>query len=89
MSALCDSFGLAVRQLRHARGWSQENLAERADLNRSYIGEVERATVIASLVTLDKLADALGITTVELLEHCERIRREQARPRLKLTSIAC
>ena len=36
-------FGLAVRQLREARGWSQEMLASHSDLHRTYVGEVERA----------------------------------------------
>jgi transcriptional regulator with XRE-family HTH domain len=40
MSDLNGRFGLVVRQLRHARDWSQEALAGRADLNRSYMGEI-------------------------------------------------
>jgi ribosome-binding protein aMBF1 (putative translation factor) len=52
MTALVESFGIAVRQLREAQGWSQEGLAERSDLNRSYVGEIERGSVIASMVTV-------------------------------------
>ena len=37
-----ERFGTVVRQLREAHGWSQERLAGRAELNRSYMGEVER-----------------------------------------------
>jgi transcriptional regulator with XRE-family HTH domain len=51
-----------VRRLREAQGWSQERLAEHADLNRSYIGEIERGVVIASLLTVEKLAGALQVT---------------------------
>jgi XRE family transcriptional regulator, regulator of sulfur utilization len=57
---LGERFGLTVRQLREARGWSQERLASRADLNRSYMGEIERAAVMPSLATAAKLASALG-----------------------------
>lgn len=89
MSGLGASFGIAVRQMRKTRGLSQEALAERADLNRSYIGELERGEAIASLVTLDKLADALGVTMVDLLAHCDRIRHSQSAQCLKLTAIAC
>ena len=35
MSTLVQTFGIAVRQLREARGWSQEELSGHADLNRS------------------------------------------------------
>jgi transcriptional regulator with XRE-family HTH domain len=89
MTGLCDSFGLAMRQLRQERSWSQEMLAEKADLNRSYIGELERGQAIPSLITLDKLADAFGVSAVQLLTHCERIHYAQTMSRLKLTSIAC
>ena len=72
MSGLIDSFGSAVRHLREAQGWSQELLAEKADLNRSYLGEVERGKVIPSLATVAKLAAALEISLSRLLSHCEQ-----------------
>lgn len=72
MSGLIDSFGAAVRHLREAQGWSQELLAEKADLNRSYLGEVERGKVIPSLATAAKLAAALEISLSRLLSHCEQ-----------------
>lgn len=54
-------FGRAVRQLREARGWSQEQLAHRAELNRSYMGEIERAVAMPSLATAAKVAQALDV----------------------------
>jgi transcriptional regulator with XRE-family HTH domain len=77
MSALVQSFGLGVRQLREAQGWSQERLAENSNLNRSYIGEIERGVVIASLSTVEKLASALNMTPSALLTHGERLRQPQ------------
>jgi transcriptional regulator with XRE-family HTH domain len=73
MNQLPHSFGIAVRQLRETRGWSQEALAEKADLNRSYVGEIERGKAVASLLTLEKLAQALGLRASSLLAHCEQI----------------
>ncbi|MEM5404901.1 MULTISPECIES: helix-turn-helix domain-containing protein [Paraburkholderia] len=67
MRTLVKDFGLYVRQLREAHAWSQEQLAEFAGLSRSYVSEVERGTVIASLITLDKLACAFGLTAAALL----------------------
>ena len=64
-------FGLAVRELREALRWSQEQLAERADLNRSFIGEIERGLATPSLITVAKLADALRMPTSSLIERCE------------------
>jgi transcriptional regulator with XRE-family HTH domain len=64
-------FARVIRQLREARGWSQERLANRAQLNRSYMGEIERATVMPSLATADKLAHALEVPLSELISRCE------------------
>lgn len=72
MSDLVNCFGPAVRHFRELRGWSQEMLAEKADLNRSYLGEVERGQAIPSLETAGKLAVALGISMSRLFFHCER-----------------
>ena len=67
MTTLVHRIGRRVRALREARQWSQEQRAERAGLNRSYIGEVERGSVIASVVTIDKIAQALDLPLPELL----------------------
>jgi transcriptional regulator with XRE-family HTH domain len=64
-------FAQVLRQLREERGWSQEQLAEHADLNRSYLGEVERGCAVPSLLTVDKLAAALGISLSSLIARCE------------------
>jgi transcriptional regulator with XRE-family HTH domain len=67
MSTLVRRFGATVRQLRKAQGWTQEQLAKYAGLNRSYVGEVERGACIASIVTVDKLAKALAVPMARLL----------------------
>ena len=55
--------------MRMMRGWSQEMLAERAGLDRSYVGDVERARRNIGLDSLERLADAFGLSVQELL--CE------------------
>ncbi|RZF27335.1 XRE family transcriptional regulator [Paraburkholderia sp. UYCP14C] len=67
MTALVRDFGATVRSLREALSWSQEQLAEHAGLNRSYVGEIERGSAIASIVTADKLARALNVPIATLL----------------------
>jgi ribosome-binding protein aMBF1 (putative translation factor) len=69
---LCTRFGRAVRHQREARGWSQEALASEAALNRSYLGEIERAAVTPSLATAAKLAAALELSLSELIACCEQ-----------------
>ncbi|SMC27762.1 Helix-turn-helix [Andreprevotia lacus DSM 23236] len=66
-----DHFGRIVRHAREARAWSQEALAEHADLNRSYLGEIERGDVVPSLNTMAKLSHALGVKLSELVARCE------------------
>jgi transcriptional regulator with XRE-family HTH domain len=89
MNQIVSSFGTTVRQLREVHGWSQEALAERADLNRSYIGELERGQAIPSLLTLKKLSMALGVSLSNLLAHTERIAQTRLLRGIKLTAIAC
>jgi transcriptional regulator with XRE-family HTH domain len=81
-------FGLAVRQLREARGWSQEELAAEAHLNRSYVGEIERGQVAPSLVTVHKLALALAVNPPQLLAHAQAIGHAREDRRCRLVAIA-
>jgi XRE family transcriptional regulator, regulator of sulfur utilization len=83
------NMGLTLRRQRDARHWSQEKLAEVADLNRSYIGELERGEAIPSLLTLLKLAHALDTTPSLLLQEAEAQERAQTARDIFLTSIAC
>ena len=86
---LIKSFGITVRRLREGRGWSQEELAEHADLNRSYVGEIERGRVIVSLITIRKLADALGLSMGALMQQSEQACRLQTAQAINLMAIAC
>jgi transcriptional regulator with XRE-family HTH domain len=88
VTALVERFGVAVRQLRVERGWSQSQLAEVSDLDRSYVGEIERGRVIASIVTAEKLAAALQLDVADLLAHCERLGERRAIQLVSLVAIA-
>lgn len=55
------AFGARVRELRFRAGLSQEDLAHRAELDRSYVGQVERGERNISLDNIHRIADALAI----------------------------
>lgn len=61
-------FGERVREERLKRGLSQEDLAFRADLHRTYIGMIERAEKNITLISIEKIANALEVNIKELLE---------------------
>ncbi len=61
------SLGKAIRGLRLETGLSQEALADDAGIDRSYMGGIERGEHNVALVNLVKIAQALEITTAELL----------------------
>ncbi|MGD8452703.1 MAG: helix-turn-helix transcriptional regulator [Phycisphaerae bacterium] len=56
-----------MRELREARGWSQEELGQRSDLHRNYIGGLERGERNVGIETIAKLARALHVRPRELL----------------------
>ena len=56
-----------VRRLRLARGWSQEELAARASIDRTYVSSIERRRYAASVDKLQELARALKVSEAELL----------------------
>ena len=60
------AFGLAVRREREEKGYTQEKLAERADLDPTYISGIERGVRNASLLSLVRVAKGLGVPLSEL-----------------------
>lgn len=59
-------FGRNVQNHRKALGLSQEQLADRAGVHRTYIGMIERAEKNITLVNIEKIAKALGIDITDL-----------------------
>ncbi len=68
-SAKSSRFGNAVRVARTTAGLTQEELAERAGLDRSYIGGVERGDRNPTLIVIEKIAGGLGITLADLFSY--------------------
>jgi len=56
-----------LKRLRREAGLSQEELAHRADIDRTYISALERCVYAASIDVVDQLARALGTTASDLL----------------------
>ena len=63
------SLGEAIRRIRLERGISQEGLALLAEVDRSYVGRVERGDNNVAVLTLIKLARALQITVTKLMKE--------------------
>lgn len=58
-----------LRRLRNAQGLSQEELADRADVNRNYVGMLEREEHAATVDMLEKLAEVLRVDPIEFLRR--------------------
>ncbi len=74
-STVIKCFAASVRMLRSGLGISQEELAERADLHRTYMAGIERGARNPTLLTIKKLAKGLGVSPADLLSeikcnHC-------------------
>jgi transcriptional regulator with XRE-family HTH domain len=64
-------FGQNVRKERILRKLSQAELADKADLHRTYIGMIERAEKNITLLNAQKIAEGLQITVIQLLKNAE------------------
>ncbi len=64
-------FGENVRKFRRLLNISQEELAHKADLHRTYIGMIERAEKNITLVNIEKIANALEVKIEDLLKHSD------------------
>jgi transcriptional regulator with XRE-family HTH domain len=71
------AFGIVLRAARQAKGLSQEQLAEAAGLDRSFISLVERGIQSPNIVILLKIAKVLGVSASELVEKTESAMQAQ------------
>ncbi|MBA7473881.1 hypothetical protein ES707_09226 [subsurface metagenome] len=58
-----------LRKLRQANGLSQEELAHRAEIDRTYISALERSLYAAGIDVVDRLARVLGVEAADLLKR--------------------
>jgi transcriptional regulator with XRE-family HTH domain len=69
-----DALGESIRELRHAAGVSQEELAFLCGLHRTYVGGIERGERNPTFRNLVRLAKALGVPPSELVARYEKRR---------------
>lgn len=68
---VCKELGVAVREHRKRMGISQEELAFRAELDRTYISQIERGVSNPSLLVLTTIAEKLNVKLTELFADSE------------------
>ena len=61
-------FAANLRRIRHAKGWSQEDLAHEADVNRTYMSKIEKGGTWVGLEIIGKLAAVLQVEPADLLK---------------------
>jgi transcriptional regulator with XRE-family HTH domain len=66
-----ERFGFAVKDRREVLGLTQEELAERAGIHRTYLSDIERGTRNISLLNIERLSSALSMTISELFLHVQ------------------
>ncbi len=71
------ALGLAIKELREARGWTQEELASHAGTTVGTISRVEAAKNAPAWATVMQIIDALGMPLTELARAVEKARRSQ------------
>ncbi len=60
--------GSNVKRLRLVRGWSQEDFADRANIHRTYVSDIERAARNPTIIIVEKLAKGLKVQASALIE---------------------
>jgi transcriptional regulator with XRE-family HTH domain len=68
-SAISKAIGQTIRDARKDQGYTQEAFALRADIDRSYMGAIERGEFNLTIETLHKITTGLGISASELLNR--------------------
>lgn len=63
--------GLAIRAVRSAKGWSQEQFADSISMHRAYYSAIERGEKNITIATLSRLAAGLGVRAHELLRDAQ------------------
>ena len=72
--------GDRIRAYRNQKGWSQEYLAEKADVHHTYIGQLERGEKNATIESISKIAGELGVSLSRLFENISIEQQENNLP---------
>jgi transcriptional regulator with XRE-family HTH domain len=72
--ALLRRIGNTIRNYRNSRNWSQEELAEHADVHRNYVSRVESGQIDLSVSGLFKFAKGLRVSPCDILEEKTKVK---------------
>jgi transcriptional regulator with XRE-family HTH domain len=67
MADLKETVATNVRRLRHGKGWTQEDLADRVGLSARYVGQIERAQASMTITVLGRIANAVEVEAAKLV----------------------
>jgi transcriptional regulator with XRE-family HTH domain len=67
-STICTQTGARIRELRTVKGWTQQILADHAQIERAHLARLEEGRREAGLMMLKKISNALGVSLSELLK---------------------
>ena len=70
---LKEAFGKVIKELRNQQGFSQQELADYSEVDRTYISDLERGLYFPTLNTVYKLAEILKISPHELISRVDKI----------------
>lgn len=73
MMTINKQLGYRIRYLREEKGLTIEQLALEAEVNRNYLGDLERGTRNPTILVLSKIAKGLGITLSNLFENIKEM----------------
>jgi len=92
MKEIQKQVGSRIRELREAKGLSQEALAAVCELHRTYVGLIERGERNLSLTTVESIAEGLGVPVAEIFRGQGALsvqqHRQSKKPRTTLSGIA-
>lgn len=74
-SLVCAAFGQNLRSIRQFKGFSQEGLARLAEIDRSYLGKIERGEVNITIEKIYLLAECLQCSPKEFFPDLHQIKR--------------
>ena len=67
-----ERFGFAVKVRREELDLTQEDLADKAGIHRTYVSDIERGSRNVSLINIERIAAALSVSLTELFRLVER-----------------
>jgi transcriptional regulator with XRE-family HTH domain len=83
LQVLLSALGQRVRELRQAKGYSQESFADKCGVHRTFMGTIERGESNLSFQNIVKVAEALGVSLAALFADLETTARKIGAPAKK------